>query len=301
MLDAGEIGAKMNALDLWEVLMPFNWAVKPRGTAFPYFCSVLKGEKEPVRYRFLMIEGWQTLHDYIRTRIDRNYGFYSTPSEMPHFELVALTSGETRLFRHDPGYVPQELKPSPQRDLAAKILWEAYGVMLRLETDRKLPLKYADEKSVFARVEGKDGVWSDEPLSIPDPPALVEKVAFAKDDLKAAKDLPLHAGSALSLDFRLVPRLMTQETRPRCVYELKAVDAVTGALAFESRASADRDGGLKALWESMPAQVLKLLLKRGALPGEIKVCSGRVFRMLRPLCIDLPFKLSLHDELPVLG
>ena len=29
-----EIGAKMNALGLWNVLEPYNFAVKPKGTAF---------------------------------------------------------------------------------------------------------------------------------------------------------------------------------------------------------------------------------------------------------------------------
>ena len=50
----------------------------------------------------------------------------------------------------------------------------------------------------------------------------------------------------------------------------------------------------------MPAQLLKALIGRGRIPGEIRLRSGRVFRLLRPLCEELPFKLSLHDELPEL-
>ena len=38
----------------------------------------------------------------------------------------------------------------------------------------------------------------------------------------------------------------------------------------------------------------------GRVPGEICLVSGRVFRMLRALCVELPFKLSLHDSLPAL-
>ena len=34
---AEEVGAKMDALGLWELLEPYNFAVKPKGTAFPYF------------------------------------------------------------------------------------------------------------------------------------------------------------------------------------------------------------------------------------------------------------------------
>ena len=291
-----EIGAKMDALGLWKLLEPYNFAVKPRGTVFPYFCTVLKGEKRPVRARFLMLEGWQTLHDFVRTRIDRNFGFYSTPIEMPHFELVVLEDGQMRLFRHDTGYMPFEAKDA-QRDLAARILWEAYGVMLRVESDRKLPLKFSDEKAIFARVEIAAGQWEDRPLEIPDPPPHTEKVSFPKADIKSAQDLPFVKEDVLDLDFGLLPNVMTKEPRPRCVYELKAVDPKTGETAIASRVSVHPEAGLKGMWESMPVQVLRELIRRGKVPGELRTRSGRVFRLLRPLCMELPFKLSLHDRL----
>ena len=84
------IGARMDALGLWDALVPYNFAVKPRGTVFPYFCTVLKDDGKPVKARFLMLEGWQTLHDFVRVRMDRDFGFYSQPIEFPHFELVVL-------------------------------------------------------------------------------------------------------------------------------------------------------------------------------------------------------------------
>jgi len=40
------------------------------------------------------------------------------------------------------------------------------------------------------------------------------------------------------------------------------------------------------------------LVERHAVPGEVRVLSGRVFRMLRPLCLELPFKLSKVASLP---
>ena len=294
-----EIGAKMDALGLWKLLEPYNFAVKPRGTVFPYFCTVLKGERKPVKSRFLMLEGWQTLHDFVRTRIDRNFGFYSTPIEMPHLELVVLEDGQMRIFRHDTGYMPFEAKDA-QRDFAARILWEAYGVMLRVEADRKLPLKFSDEKAIFARVEIAAGQWEDRPLEIPDPPPHTEKVSFPKADIKSAQDLPFVKEDVLDLDFGLLPNVMTKEPRPRCVYELKAVDPKTGETAIASRVSVHPEAGLKGMWESMPVQVLREFIRRGKVPGELRTRSGRVFRLLRPLCMELPFKLSLHDRLPSL-
>ena len=294
-----EIGAKMDALGLWDILEPCNFAVKPRGTVFPYFCTIIRGDRKPVRVRFLMLEGWQTLHDYIRTRIDRNFGFYSTPLELPHMELVLLESGEPRLFRHDTGYLPQEANEA-QRALAARILWEAFGVMLRVEADRRLPLKFSDEKAIFSRVETAPGTWEDQPLVIPDPPPHTEKVSFPKADIKTAQDLPFVKEDVLELDFRLLPKMMTNETRPRCVYGLKAMDAKTGEMVIDCRVSIHPEAGIRGLWESMPRQVLKELIRRGRIPGEIRLMSGRVFRLLRALCIELPFKLSLHDNLSAL-
>ena len=293
---ADDLGAKMDALGLWDLLEPYNFAVKPRGTAFPYFCTVFKDKTPGVKVRFLMLEGWQTLHDFVRTRCDNNFGFYSSPSEMPHFELVVLADGQTKLFRHDTGFVPREAAGAG-RDLAAKILWEAYGVLLRVEADNRLPLKFADSRAVFARVEHAPGEWADEPLVIPDPPPHVEKIAFQKADIKSAQDLPIAADFAIELDFALVPGLATKDPRPKCVYRLSAADAASGAVLVDSRVSIAAGGTLRGIWEEMPQQVLKALLQIGRVPGEIKVRSGRVFRMLRPLCIELPFKLSLHDRL----
>ena len=51
------------------------------------------GDGKPVKTRFLLIEGWQTLHDFVRTRVDPSFGFYSTPAEMPHLELVVVEGG----------------------------------------------------------------------------------------------------------------------------------------------------------------------------------------------------------------
>jgi hypothetical protein len=248
-----------------------------------------------------MLEGWQTMHDYVRTRLDANFGFYSSPTELPHLEMIVLESGEIALFRHDPGLLPVKA-PDAQRELAAKILWESYGIMLRIESNPQLPMKFAGEKAIFARVEDSSGQWHDEPLVIPDPQPHVEKIAFAKADIKQAKDLPFESGSTLQVDFRLLPGLKTTTpaARPRSVYQLFAIEPGGKVPAIDIKVTMPQDGGLRRMWESMPPQLLKALIMRGKIPGEIKVISGRVFRFLRPLCMELPFKLSLHDSLPEL-
>lgn len=294
-----ELGRKLDALNLWDAAMPFNWVVKPSGVVFPYFCTLLKGDGVNVKIRFLMLEGWQTFHDYIRTRIDRNFGFYLTPMEMPHFELVVAASGETMLFRHDPGYMPRSLNEK-ERALCHKILWEAYGVMMRFETDRKLPLRFASEKSMFARVESTNGGWSDMPLSIPEPRPCVEEVSFPKALVSKAKDLPFETSMSVAVDFRLLPNVMTKEDRPRCAYQLLVVDMATGVRIVQDKTSVSPEGGLKAMWQPMPSRVLAGLVEYGRIPGSMKVVSGRVFRFLRSICLELPIKLSLHDRIEIL-
>lgn len=292
-----QIGAKMDALGLWQAISAYNWAVKPSGTVFPYFCVTLQGDGNPVKIRFLMLEGWQTLHDFVRTRADRNFGFYSSPMEFPHLEMVVLADGGIRLFRHDPGYVPVEASGA-QRELAAKLLWEAYGVMLRVEANPKLPISFADEKAVFARVESVKGEWEDAPLEIPAPPPHVEKISFETADIKRAKDLPFEPSASLHVDFRLLTNVITRDApRPRCVYKLIAVDPETKEVVADMRASVSPDCGLKEMWEEMPSRLLKAIIGRGRVPGEIKVASGRVFRMVRALCMELPFKLVMQEDM----
>ena len=291
-----EIGKKMDALNLWDAILPFNWVVKPSGVVFPYFCTLLKGDGVNVKIRFLMLEGWQTFHDYIRTRIDRNFGYYLTPMEMPHFELVISSSGDALVFRHDPGYMPRALNER-ERTLTEKILWEAYGIMMRVEADKKLPLQFASEKSMFARVENSSGVWNDSPMAIPEPRPFVEEVSFSKALVTKAKDLPLEANMAVAVDFRLLSNVMTKESRPRCAYQLIVVDLATGVKIVQDKTSISPEGGLKAMWQAMPQRVLAGLVEYGRIPGVIKVTSGRVFRLLRSLCLELPIKLSMHDKI----
>ena len=219
-----DIGAKMDALGVWEAVAPYNWAVCPKGTVFPYFCCVMKGDGNPVNVRFMMVEGWQSFHDFVRTRIDTNFGFYSTPMEIPHFELVFVSGGEVRLFRHDPCFMPR-LATDAERAFCSKILWESFGVMMRVEADSELPMKFAAEKAMFARVEGDGGEWSDKALSIPDPRPHVESVTFAKVDLAKAKDLPFAAGfrrrsrvrAASTVFPRMMPRLASSLSPMPCL------------------------------------------------------------------------------------
>lgn len=293
-----EIAGKLVALDLWDAMGPINWAVKPLGAAFPYFCVKLGGDGGLVKTRLLLLDGWQTVHDFNRTLQDRSYGFYSTPMEMPHFELVVLSDGGFKLLRDDPGYMPREDLADSERTLCAKLLWEVYGVMMRLESDRDLPIAYAAEKSVFCRTEVAEGRWEDRPLPLQAPRPYVEQITFPTSDIREARLLPVASEESIELDFRLIPNMMTKEPRPRCAYLLAAVDAETGEKLIWDKTSVSPDGGLKSMWTSFPPRFLKHILARKRVPGTVNILPGRVHRMLHPLLSELSFKLVLHERLP---
>lgn len=294
-----EIAKAMIALDVWGAIENSCWAVKAAGCAAPYFCAVLPGDGKPVKTRFLMIEGWQSFNDFVRTRIDPNFGFISSPMEIPHFEIAVGDGGAFAIARYDPGYAPR--RPDERESgICARIMWEAYGMMMRIEADKSLPLKFADEKAMFSRYETAPGEWEDRPLAIPDPVPHVEKVSFAKDLIAKAKDLPFEQNFTVELDLRILPGVITREKRPRLAYLLAAVDAANGARVVWERTSIVPDAGIRGIWEGMPPKVLQDFVNLGRIPGEIKTSSGRVFRLLRPLCLELPLKLSLHDRLETL-
>jgi hypothetical protein len=104
------------------------------------------------------------------------------------------------------------------------------------------------------------------------------------------------------MDFRINPALVTKDARQRLVYTLSLVDAAKGeSLGACNFSVAQKDGSLADLWQPLAGIVLDRFVALGWIPGEIKMMSGRLFRMLRPLCLELPVKLSLHDSLPSLA
>ena len=291
-----EVVRKLVGLGMWDALANCKWAAKPHGTAVPYFCTVLKSQPgDPVKLRFVMLEGWQTLHDFVRLGVDPSLGFYSSPMEMKSYVLAVLADGGFKVFAHEPGYVPREIGDEKGAAICAKILWQAYGLMLRLEGDPQSALAYMDQKAIFARFEKAGGEWEDGPLAIPEPVPLVERITFPNDLLAKAKDMPMTPDAKVSVDFRMVPSLMTNEPRPRSVYRL-SVRRLPDGFNVEEHASVVGELGLKGLWESVPPRVLTVLVREGCIPGEMHMTSKRRFRLMRPIMLQLPIKLCLHDE-----
>lgn len=296
--DTEALARKIEQLGLWDIAEAHNWAIKPRGSVFPYFCIFMRERGADCRMRLFLLEGWQTMHDWVCLRMDPDYSCYLSTSELPSFEVAYVKKG-ILVVRHDPAVFPWLVSPM-QNDLVGKMLWQVYGVMLRLEADHSLPLKYASERALFSRVELESGEWIDEPLPIPKPPPYVEKIDIDASLVKQAKALPIDDKLRVAVDVRAQFEEDSPNTRPHLYYAMRGIELSTQEMIFnnEARVKPAMGGSLKLLWLQMPASLLGYFIKLGRLPCEIQVVSGRVFRFLRPVFLNLSVKLSKLEEIP---
>ncbi|HBJ59787.1 MAG TPA: hypothetical protein DDY72_04975 [Verrucomicrobia bacterium] len=296
-----DIARKMDRLDLWKLTAAFNWAIKPYGSPFPYFCTTMLSDTSPVRVRFVLLEGWQTMHDFVRMRMDPEFGYYISWIELPQFEIAYARKDDLIVpSRHNPGYLPWFLTPK-QEGLVRRMLWEAYGVMLRLEGDHTLVLKHAEDRALFARVETAPGVWQDEPLEIPEPPPYEERVPVPLDLIVQAKSLPIRPDLKVAVDLRFSLDHESKDIPPRVQYSMRVVNLGTRKRIVDDATFVDPlRGGLKNIWLEMPGQLLRRFVEKKVLPCEIQVESARVFRFLRPVFLELPVKLTKLEDIPPL-
>ena len=164
--------------------------------------------------------------------------------------------------------------------------------MMRIESDSTLSMKYASEHAMFARIEGPDGVWNDAAMPIPPPQQHVEQIVLASALLNSVKDMPFTQDMRVAIDYHMNVMKMTKEARARYPYVFRMIDANTRELLCEKEYLSNPEDGLRGIWEHLPQLVLEGLKLIGKVPGEVITPSGRVFRLVRPLCNEIPFKLT---------
>ena len=301
-----EVARAIASLNTWEKVSAHNWALVPQTAEEPYI--VMAGPekdsgKGPVVGRLLLFPGMENFRNFALTRRVPEFGVWMSPLEFRHFELIALRNGNAELYVYAPGFVPQPPTAQEQKFLAP-LLYECYGMLMRLENEPELPLRYfKDQHAMFARKEVVEGVWQDGPLKMPpdDQIQFVEKVSLERTKCELAAKLPVVKEEKWEADFVMIPSFHTTEARPRFLYVFAAVDASTGARTVWIKMSVGgTDTALKALWEGHAARLLDAMLRLGRAPGEIHVRSARVARFLRPLGMHVPFKLVQHAKLPAL-
>ena len=302
--DVNEIAKAIASLNLWEKAAAHNWALVPQTSELPYLASAMVENKKgsPVIGRLHLFPGFVPFRDFMLSRRMSDFGVGMSPMDFDHFELVSAKRGVTNLFVYEPGFVPRALTDD-ERAFIAPLLYECYGLMLRLDENPDLPLAYVKENALFARKEVSENVWIDGPLKLPDERQnpYTEQVSLNKAKCAAAAKLPVAGAEKWEVDFVMVPSYQTREKRARFLYVLAAVDAATGERRVWEQMSVDgKPGGLKRMWEAHAQRVLDRILVEGRIPGALHVRSPRMARFLRPLGMQLPFKLVQHAKLQTL-
>ena len=302
--DIDEIAKAIASLNLWEKAAAHNWALVPQTSELPYLVNAVMENKKgsSVAGRLRLFPGFVPFRDFMLSRRVADFGVGMSPMDFDHFELVSAKSGVTELSVYEPGFVPRALTAA-EREFLAPLLYECYGLMMRLEESPDLSLAYAKKNALFARKEVSENVWIDGPLKLPDERdnPYMEQVSLNKAKCAAAAKLPMANAEKWEVDFVMVPSYQTREKRSRFLYVLAAVDAATGERRVWEKMSVDGGpGGLKRLWEAHAQRILDRILVLGRVPGELHVRTGRVMRFLRPLGLQLPFKLVQYAKLPAL-
>ena len=297
--DPYEITRAIAGLNPWEKASRHNWALVPQMSDVPYIATMVpeKGEG-PVAGRLMLFAGLPAFRDYVLSRQVRDYGVCMSPIDLAHFEAVGLKSGNVELFSYEPGFVPMP-PTDEQRAFFAPILYECYGLLLRMEEKPDLPLAYIEKKAMFARKEVLPDRWIDGPLVLPQEEVVQykESVSLQRADCEKAKTLPVYPKEIWELDFVMIPAYHTPPPKPRFLYLLAAVNADTGEKMLWEKVSVDGgENGLLRLWEGHAQRLLNAFLAAGRVPGEVHVRSGRVMRFLRPLGMQLPFKMVQHSK-----
>lgn len=299
-----ELFARMERLGLWDAVMTYPWAFKPAHSIYPYFVYIGRRGKtksgKGIQTSLLFLEGWQSFHDFVGGQRNPEYGYYLSPSELSSYEVVMMEDGRVFCGRHDPG-VPVHPAGEENEEIVYKMMWQLFGIMMRLESDAKMiNNSLAGEKfKLFCRVEGAKGVWADEFIELPPMPNYVARANMPSEMVKAMKDWPIDGEAVVEVDLRLADKLIANRPGklPRNVYLFLVVDARTGETVYDDAFVIDEVRTCKSLMEDLTYFYLKYAKKRGSFPAEVRVKERRVFRQFRFLAQAFSFKLVLKDDL----
>ncbi len=314
-----EVAKAIVALDVWD-RVKHQWAVVPRGAEAPFICAVERAAKPAssgkyIKAKLLMFSGFDTFRDFAIAQRFPEYGVGRSQLDFMHTALLVGSDGGFEIFSYMPGFIPHLVDDERERQTLAHVLYECYGLMMRIEEDPELLMKHASERALFARRQDGGGAWRDGKFTLPPDPGLArsERVALRNADLAKAKKLPVEKDVEWEADFIPMPEWRTNEKRPRILYIFAVMDSQGGGRILWNMMSvgdvpADENdphailsgpgAGLQRLWESLAQRLLTVMVREGRVPGTIRVRNGRMMRFLRPLSMQLPFRMVQHSGLP---
>ena len=301
-----DIARAIAGLKLWKKAAKYNWALVSELFDKPLIAVVNPAQQGPIAGRLLLFNGFVAHRDFVIFSQNPDLSFGMSPMDFDHYEVIGLKSGDAEIYDYRPGFLP--VHPDEElRALLAPALYECYGLLLRLDENPDLPAMYMEEKALFSRREGLDGKWHDAPLRVPnlDTVTWTERVGLDRAKCAQAARLDMAADEVWQVDFIQMPLYRTEEKPARILHLLAAVESQSGERCVWQKLAVNpalpRNGtaeAMKALWESLAAHILDGIIRHGRVPGALHVRSQRMMRFLRPLGLQLPFKIVLHRELP---
>lgn len=196
------------------------------------------------------------------------------------------------MFRsYRPGFFPWFLE-AEEACLLTYALEQVIDVAPRFRKDPSL-LAPVDEQSYLVRVPRQRGdslTWRDHILDVPPPEFPTISLVMDIQALEKLKRIP-PSRNRLEIDFFMFPASIGERgARPAFPYMLLTVDAQSGMVLGSELLTADPS--LEAMWGLIPMNVVYQLARFGIVPGEVRVRSGLLFELLRPLAQELRFKLK---------
>ena len=295
---------KITELSIWEN-MPngdFVWGLVPQMAEDPYVCVFVKNPEPLLKGRLMFFPKFEEFRDYIMVRRFQDYGVIMSLMELNHYGVSIPKDDKlpAEAFLCESGYRPL-IMTDENAGIFSSLLYQAYGVLLRYEEDKDIFKKYMNENTLFARKEISDVNWVDGPLKIPNLKPYEEKISLKKDECDKAKKLPIIPDEAWEVDFALFPNFQTNDQKPRLLYVLAVINASTKEIMSSVKMSVDgKENALVRMWGAHAARLLAAIIKAGRVPGEIRVQSPRMMRFLRPLGMQLPFKIVQENKLPAI-
>ncbi len=301
-----DIARAIASLNVWGNASKYNWALDSELFDNPLIACVNVPPNSPIVGRLMLFNGFIAYRDFVILSQNQDMSFAFSPIDIDHFEVLVFKNGNVEILDYRPGFAP--IHPDDEtRSRLAPVLYECYGLMMRIEDDPDIPAMYKKQEAMFSRKERLDGKWHDAPMKLPDMNTMTwtERVGLDRMKCEQATKFEMVQGETWEIDFIQIPMLHTQDQRARITYLLAAVDSLTGERYVWDKLAVDpqipRCGtldALKLLWESLASRLLEGVLKRGKIPSEIHVRTQKMMRFLRPLGMQIPFKLVLHHQLP---
>lgn len=301
-----EIAKAIADLNVWKKASKYNWALVSELFDKPLIAAINPVPSGPIKARLLLFNGFVSHRDFLIFQRSQDLSFATSPVDFDHYEVIGLKDGSAEVFDYRPGYIP--VHPDEEtRAMLAPALYECYGLLLRIDEDPELPARYVNENALFSRKEGLDGKWRDAPLRPPDLGTVkwTERIGLDRSKCAQAGRLDMATDECWEVDFVQMPLFGTGGKHSRMMFLLAAVDSKTGERRVWQKMAVDpatpRNGtldALKPLWESLAGHILDGVITRGKTPGAIHVRSQRMMRFLRPLGMQIPFKIVMHREMP---